>query len=506
VNHPNQYPQQGQFPQPYQQPQQHQQQQQQQYQPQPQGGYQPQPQGGYQPPMLHQQPMQQAPQQAPAHGGMPAMSQEMMAKLAQVGQALSQQGQTSFMDGQDLGGALNRVSFDDRGYVIFTTAGVASAPQPSAFVVIGGTYPQKFRSVRRMWWARAFNPKDKPTAPDCSSEDGDFPDTASPMVQGRDCKTCPQNQEGSGVQGGRACRFNKSILLFRAQPVGPGQWQVDPVPYLYAAPATTLFTDYDQQTSAMGLFAQAKALSAGGLGALEAAVLEFGAFMGTKAGGLFRFTDVNAHVASAVTQLARQPEAQRMLQPPPKPTAPAPALPAPAQQQQQLQALPGPGAGYPGAQPIQGGHVGMPQTAAPAMDAQAPYSQQPQQFQPQMQQPAMGQPQQFQPQMQQAAMGQPQQFQPQMQQAAMGQPQQFQPQMQQAAMGQPQQFQPQMQPMGAPIGVPPTQPPEMQPGTNGPAYSAAPTPQGVVLPGAVTPHAGPAINAFGGFGNPAASR
>ena len=496
MNHPNQYPQQGQFPQPYQQPQQHQQQQQQQYQPQPQGGYQPQPQGGYQPPMLHQQPMQQAPQQAPAHGGMPAMSQEMMAKLAQVGQALSQQGQTSFMDGQDLGGALNRVSFDDRGYVIFTTAGVASAPQPSAFVVIGGTYPQKFRSVRRMWWARAFNPKDKPTAPDCSSEDGDFPDTASPMVQGRDCKTCPQNQEGSGVQGGRACRFNKSILLFRAQPVGPGQWQVDPVPYLYAAPATTLFTDYDQQTSAMGLFAQAKALSAGGLGALEAAVLEFGAFMGTKAGGLFRFTDVNAHVASAVTQLARQPEAQRMLQPPPKPTAPAPALPAPAQHQ----ALPGPGAGYPGAQPTQVGLAGMPQTAAPAMDAQAPYSQQPQQFQQQqfqrqqMQQPAMGQPQQFQPQMQQR--------QPEVQPPAQFayQPP-YQPQPQQQPM------QPQYQPpMGAPTGVQPTQPPAMQPATNGPAYSAGHAPQGVTLPGAVTPHAGPAINAFGGFGNPAASR
>lgn len=49
--------------------------------------------------------------------------------------------------------------------------------------------------------------------PDCSSADGVTPDAASPSPQAKACASCPQNVQGSGSNGSRACRFSRRLAV-----------------------------------------------------------------------------------------------------------------------------------------------------------------------------------------------------------------------------------------------------------------------------------------------------
>ena len=68
--------------------------------------------------------------------------------------------------------------------------------------------------VSRQFYATAFDPDAAPTLPDCWSNLGDVPDPKAANAQSTSCATCPQNIDGSGINGkGRACRFNRRIAV-----------------------------------------------------------------------------------------------------------------------------------------------------------------------------------------------------------------------------------------------------------------------------------------------------
>ena len=68
--------------------------------------------------------------------------------------------------------------------------------------------------VSRQFYATAFDPDAAPTLPDCWSNLGDVPDPKAANAQSTNCATCPQNIDGSGINGkGRACRFNRRIAV-----------------------------------------------------------------------------------------------------------------------------------------------------------------------------------------------------------------------------------------------------------------------------------------------------
>ena len=68
--------------------------------------------------------------------------------------------------------------------------------------------------VSRQFYATAFDPDAAPTLPDCWSNQGDVPDAKAANPQSASCATCPQNIDGSGINGkGRACRFNRRVAV-----------------------------------------------------------------------------------------------------------------------------------------------------------------------------------------------------------------------------------------------------------------------------------------------------
>lgn len=76
-------------------------------------------------------------------------------------------------------------------------------------VIIVNTLPK----VSRVYYAGKYDPNAKPTLPDCWSNLGDMPEPAASNKQARNCGECRQNAQGSGDNGGRACRFQRRIAI-----------------------------------------------------------------------------------------------------------------------------------------------------------------------------------------------------------------------------------------------------------------------------------------------------
>lgn len=76
-------------------------------------------------------------------------------------------------------------------------------------VIIVNTLPK----VSRVYYAGKYDPNAKPTLPDCWSNLGDKPEAAASNKQAVNCGDCRQNAQGSGDNGGRACRFQRRIAI-----------------------------------------------------------------------------------------------------------------------------------------------------------------------------------------------------------------------------------------------------------------------------------------------------
>lgn len=69
------------------------------------------------------------------------------------------------------------------------------------------------KEVSRTFYAKAYNPSQDATAPDCWSANGQKPDASIESPQNHNCTECPQNIKGSGQGDTRACRFSRRLAL-----------------------------------------------------------------------------------------------------------------------------------------------------------------------------------------------------------------------------------------------------------------------------------------------------
>lgn len=85
------------------------------------------------------------------------------------------------------------------------------------------------------YYASAYDPEAKGTAPDCFSHLGDKPEASATSRQSANCATCEHRIEGSGQNGkGKACRVKRKIaLLLEGDPTGEV--------YQFNIPAKSLF-------------------------------------------------------------------------------------------------------------------------------------------------------------------------------------------------------------------------------------------------------------------------
>jgi hypothetical protein len=82
------------------------------------------------------------------------------------------------------------------------------------------------KRVSRTFYAKAYNPKETATPPDCWSSDGETPDASIEEPQHHNCNECPQNVKGSGQGGSRACRHFRRIAVALADDVGGDVYQM----------------------------------------------------------------------------------------------------------------------------------------------------------------------------------------------------------------------------------------------------------------------------------------
>jgi hypothetical protein len=65
----------------------------------------------------------------------------------------------------------------------------------------------------RTFYAEKFVEGQKISAPDCWSNNGDYPDAKAKNPQSKRCVDCPQNQAGSAPNGKRACRYSRRVAV-----------------------------------------------------------------------------------------------------------------------------------------------------------------------------------------------------------------------------------------------------------------------------------------------------
>jgi hypothetical protein len=67
--------------------------------------------------------------------------------------------------------------------------------------------------VSRVFYAKAWNAEDKPTAPECFSNNGRTPDPKATNPQHSNCNDCPKNIKGSGQGNSKACRYSRRLAV-----------------------------------------------------------------------------------------------------------------------------------------------------------------------------------------------------------------------------------------------------------------------------------------------------
>jgi hypothetical protein len=86
---------------------------------------------------------------------------------------------------------------------------IAKNEERSMNVVVVAASPK----VSRTFYLKTYSEGSEPTAPDCWSADGDFPDARATMPQAKRCMDCDKNVKGSGQGDSRACRFSQRLAV-----------------------------------------------------------------------------------------------------------------------------------------------------------------------------------------------------------------------------------------------------------------------------------------------------
>lgn len=106
---------------------------------------------------------------------------------------------------------------------------IAQKEERNLNVVIVAAAPK----VSRTFYAGVYK-KGQSTAPDCWSNNGDYPDSSVKEPQAKSCATCPQNVKGSGQGEGRACRFSQRLAVVLDNDIGGDVFQI-------TLPSTSIF-------------------------------------------------------------------------------------------------------------------------------------------------------------------------------------------------------------------------------------------------------------------------
>ncbi len=94
---------------------------------------------------------------------------------------------------------------------------VASIDERHLDVIIVKAAPK----VSRQYYAAAYNADAAASAPDCTSSDGETPDSNAKAPQSSNCANCPQNVAGSGNGNSRACKYqHKLAVVLESDPEG----------------------------------------------------------------------------------------------------------------------------------------------------------------------------------------------------------------------------------------------------------------------------------------------
>lgn len=78
----------------------------------------------------------------------------------------------------------------------------------------------------RTFYSQQFKEGQKVSAPDCWSNNGDFPDPKARNPQSKRCVDCPQNQAGSAPNGKRACKYSRRLAVALENDLGGDIYQL----------------------------------------------------------------------------------------------------------------------------------------------------------------------------------------------------------------------------------------------------------------------------------------
>lgn len=128
------------------------------------------------------------------------------------------------------GGGTKRISIEGGVWRLLVNGKeIAQKEERNLNVVIVAASPK----VSRTFYAGVYK-KGVTSAPDCWSQNGDYPDSQAKEPQSKSCATCPQNVKGSGQGDGRACRFSQRIAVVLDNDIGGDVFQL-------TLPSTSIF-------------------------------------------------------------------------------------------------------------------------------------------------------------------------------------------------------------------------------------------------------------------------
>jgi hypothetical protein len=108
------------------------------------------------------------------------------------------------------GGGMKRISIKGGVWRMMVNGKeIAKNEDRSMNVVVVAASPK----VSRTFYLKNYTEGSEPTAPDCWSADGDFPDAKATMPQAKRCMDCDKNMKGSGQGDSRACRFSQRLAV-----------------------------------------------------------------------------------------------------------------------------------------------------------------------------------------------------------------------------------------------------------------------------------------------------
>jgi len=148
--------------------------------------------------------------------------------------------------GAGSGGGMKRVSIKGGVFRLLSNGKeIASIDERHLDVIVVKAAPK----VSRIFYAGGYDKDAAAAPPDCTSADGEKPDSNVKNKQSSSCATCPQNIAGSGNGQSRACRYQQRLAVVLANNPEGDVLQV-------TLPATSIFGKEDGEKRPLQAYAR----------------------------------------------------------------------------------------------------------------------------------------------------------------------------------------------------------------------------------------------------------